>query len=280
MRTTGTAFRSGLAAGLIELRQSFTGTALVGQLLWPGLTLGAMFFLRNREFGASGFTVGTLMLPGLLGAFASLGMVLVLQNLAADREDGALLRAKATPNGVVGYLVSKLVLASLTILVYLVMVLAGGLVMLGGVHVLDFTWPRLAWVLGLGLVATQLIGAVLGSLISSTRGVGYVSLPVMGLIGVSGIFYPIIALPDWLQWTAQVFPVYWLGLGMRSALLPEHASVVEIGESWRHAETVAVLGGWAVLGLLVAPVVLSRMARRESGSRVAERRDKVLQRVA
>ena len=48
-------------------------------------------------------------------------------------------------------------------------------------------------------------------------------LPMMGLIAISGIFYPITALPGWLQWIAQVFPVYWLGLGMRSALLPDAA---------------------------------------------------------
>jgi ABC-2 type transport system permease protein len=36
---------------------------------------------------------------------------------------------------------------------------------------------------------------------------------------------------------------------------------------------------WALLGLIVAPIVLRRMARRESGSKVAERRAKALQRV-
>jgi ABC-2 type transport system permease protein len=66
---------------------------------------------------------------------------------------------------------------------------------------------------------------------------------------------------------------------MRSALLPPEAVAVEIGDSWRHLETVAVLGAWAVAGLLIAPLVLRRMARRESGSRVADRRERALQRV-
>lgn len=39
------------------------------------------------------------------------------------------------------------------------------------------------------------------------------------------------------------------------------------------------LGGWAVLGLVVAPIVLRRMARRESGARVADRRAKLLHRI-
>jgi hypothetical protein len=96
----------------------------------------------------------------------------------------------------------------------------------------------------------------------------------MGLIAISGIFYPITALPLWLQWIAQNFPMYWLGLGMRSALLPASAVSVEIGQSWQHLETIGVFGACAVLGLVLAPIVPARMARRETGSNVAERREK------
>jgi ABC-2 type transport system permease protein len=71
-----------------------------------------------------------------------------------------------------------------------------------------------------------------------------------------------------------------MGLGMRSALLPGNAASIEIGESWRHLETVGVLGAWAIAGLILAPIVLRRMARKESGSSVAERREKVLQRLS
>ena len=42
---------------------------------------------------------------------------------------------------------------------------------------------------------------------------------------------------------------------------------VEIEDSWRHLETVGVLGVWAVVGLIMAPIVLRGMARRESGER-------------
>jgi ABC-2 type transport system permease protein len=55
---------------------------------------------------------------------------------------------------------------------------------------------------------------------------------------------------------------------------------VEIGHSWRHLATLGVLGAWAVAGLLVAPVVLRRIARRESGSTVAARREKALRTVS
>jgi ABC-2 type transport system permease protein len=161
-----------------------------------------------------------------------------------------------------------------------VILLVPGLLIVDGLQLGRLSsWLTLAWVLLLGLTATQSIGAMLGALISNPRATGYLSILVMGLAGISGIFYPITALPHWLQWIAQAFPIYWLGLGMRSALLPDSAAAVEIGQSWRHVETAVALGGWALLGLIAAPIVLHAMARSESGSRVAERRDRALQRV-
>jgi ABC-2 type transport system permease protein len=277
MTATTIALRAGFTRGVIELRQSFSGTALISQLFWPVVTLVAMFFLRDRSIGLSVVTLGDFILPSVLGMFVALGMLLMIQYLVAEREDGTLLRAKATPNGIRGYLVGKLVLVSGTILAYLVILLVPGLFIVHGLAITSIAaWLTLAWVLFLGFVATQSIGAILGSLISSPRGVSYMSLPVIGLIAISGIFYPITALPQWLQWIAQAFPMYWLGLGMRSALLPGAAASVEIGGSWRHIETAAVLGAWAVAGLILTPIILSRMARRESGSRVSARREKAL----
>ncbi|MEU5162032.1 ABC transporter permease [Streptomyces sp. NPDC020875] len=279
MNTVTIVIRTGLARGLIELRQAFAGFELVNQLLWPVATLVAVFFLRDREFGDTGFGLGLLAMPGVLGMFIALGMLLVIQYLAAEREDGTLLRARTLPYGIHGYFLGKLVTTSGSTLVYLAILFVPGAFLVDGLQLDAGSWLTLAWVLVLGLAATQSIGAALGALVSGPRAAGAVSVPVMALIGVSGIFYPITSSPDWLQWTAQVFPVYWLGLGMRSALLPDDMAVIEIGESWRRAETLGVLGVWALAGLVLAPIVLRRMARRQSGSKVAEYREKALQRV-
>lgn len=272
-------YRSALSQGRIELRQAFTGGELIGNLFWPIATLAALFLLRHRRVPGTALGLGTLVLPGVLGMFVALGMLLTAQYLTADREDGTLLRLKAIPDGVRGYLIGKLITVSATVLAYLAILLLPGMLLVGGFRLTDLDAVTLAWVLVLGLAATQSVGAILGSLLRSSRGAGVLSLPILVLIGISGIFYPITALPHWLQWVGQTFPVYWLGLGMRSALLPHAAATVELDGSWRHLETAAVLGAWAVVGIALAPIVLRRMARRESGSRVAERREQVLQRV-
>ena len=92
MNPTATALRAGWSRGLIELRQSFTnGADLWGHFFWPMLMVIATFFLRDVSFGSSGFLLGTLVLPSILG------MISMSQQLTAEREDGTLLRAKATP---------------------------------------------------------------------------------------------------------------------------------------------------------------------------------------
>jgi ABC-2 type transport system permease protein len=83
-------------------------------------------------------------------------------------------------------------------------------------------------------------------------------------------------MPTWLQVAAQAFPIYWVGLGARSAMLPAAMVAAEIGQSWRTLEMVAVLCVWAGIGLLLAPPLLRRMARRQSGSAVAKVRERYM----
>jgi len=248
---------------VIELRQSLTNAGdLFNHAFWPVLMLITLFFMRHTHFGSTG------LLPSILGMNASMAMMTMSQQLTAVRCG---LRAEQRSVLPVG----KIISVSGGLVIDLAIFLIPGLFLVSGLAV---SWDVL-WILALGLLATLPLGAVLGSLFTSARSQGLLTLPVLALIAISGIFYPITAMPAWLQGIAQVFPIYWMGLGMRSALLPDAAVTVEIGQSWRHLETIAVLGTWAVLGLLVAPIVLRHMARRESGSTVSARRERALQRV-
>jgi ABC-2 type transport system permease protein len=277
-----TALRAGWSRGLIELRQSLTnGGDLVNHFFWPVLMLVVLFFMRDTAFESSGLALGAIVLPSILGMNASMALVTMSQLLTVDREDGTLLRAKATPHGMSGYVVGKIIAVSGGLVIQLAIFLVPALFIIDGLDTGAATsWLTIIWVLALGLLATLPLGAVLGSVFTSARGQGLITLPVLLVIGISGIFYPITVLPEWVQIVAQIFPIYWMGLGMRSALLPGSAAGIEIGESWRHLEMIGVLGAWAATGLLLAPIVLRRMARRESGSSVAARREKALQRIA
>lgn len=282
MNARTTALRAGVARGWIEFKQTWTNRDdVVGQFVFVALFLGTLFFMRNAQLPGTSFSLGAATVPGVLGAgIVFTGLNNTAGYLAIDREDGTLLRAKATPNGMLGYLVGKTTAVAMAQVTGILLVLVPCLFLFDALAP-DGVWSyaHLLWVLALGLLATLPLGAALGSLTNSPRSIALITLPIMGLGAISGIFYPITALPSWVQGVAQVFPMYWLGLGMRSALLPDGAVVVEIGQSWRPLPTLAVLVAWSVVGLALAPALLRRMARREAGSSVAERREKAMQRV-
>lgn len=277
--TARTPFVVGLRRGWIEFKNSVRSSDLIGFLFPTAIALVVILFLRDVDLEGAPVSLGSMTLPSLLGMNLVFGgMAGVAGQLVTEKEDGTLLRAKSIPGGMTAYVVGASFSGSIFIAFGLAIVLIPGLLLFPGVAFGPLSWLILILVTVLGLAATMPIGVVLGSLFTNPRLMGLIMLPIMGLTAISGIFYPITALPGWLQGVAQVFPMYWAGLGMRSALLPESAVGLEIGDSWRHLETFGVLGAWALVGLISAPIVLRRMARRESGSAVAERQERALQR--
>jgi ABC-2 type transport system permease protein len=222
----------------------------------------------------------SVALPSILGALLAFGVVIgPAYALAMEREDGTLLRLKAVPHGIRAYVTGQLLLHSLGLLPMLAVIMIPSVFLFDDVTPQDASgWLTFAWVVALGMLATLPLGMILGSVVPSTQKVGsWGMLPVLVVTAISGIFFPIQALWGWVQAVAQVLPVYWIGLGLRSAFLPDAAAAVELGGSWRTGQTVLVLGAWAVVGWIVTPVVLRRMARRQSGSVVEQARQNALQ---
>ncbi|MBA9007187.1 ABC transporter permease [Thermomonospora cellulosilytica] len=274
------AVRAGLHRARLELSQALTSVQELWNLLFfPVIGMFAMFMFRGNDVPGTGFSLGAHAVPGILAMnMMSSGMMGLAITLTMDREDGTLLRAKATPNGVIGYLTGRILSRGGLTVVGLLLPLVPAAFVFGGLDLgRASAWLTLAWVLALGLPAVLAIGAILGSLFTNAQSVGVLMVPLMLLIAISGVFYPVTAFPGWVEWIAQAFPLYWLGLGMRSAMLPDPLAAAEIGDSWRHLETAGMLGLWAVAGLVLAPRVLRRMARRESGTDLAARRKKAMQ---
>lgn len=274
------AVRAGLSSGWIEARQALTEPAgLIGQLFFPALYAVALLWMRGKTVPGIHLALGAMVLPSLLGmSIAFNGLSGPATAIAYCHEDGTLLRAKATPNGMLGFLIGKIVKFSLTTLAGLILLVIPGSIVAADLVFDTRTWLMLALIFVGGMMSTVPIGLALGSLMKSTMQSTLVLLTVVLLIALSGIFYPITALPIWMQWVGQAFPIYWLGLGARSAMLPAAMATAEIGASWHSVETFTVLGVWAVIGISLAPILLRRMARRQSGSALAKVRERVLAR--
>jgi ABC-2 type transport system permease protein len=271
----------GLRRGWTEFVLSLRSTQDQAFYLFMGIvTLAYLWFNRNSPVEGTDLMVPTVALPGVLGALLAFGVVIgPAYALAMEREDGTLLRHKALPYGMQGYVTGQLLYHSLSLVPLLLVILVPSFLLFDDVMSNGLAgWVTVAWVAVLGLLATLPIGMVLGSVVPSVQKVGtWGMLPIIVLTAISGVFFPIQAMWGWVQAVAQLFPTYWIGLGLRSAFLPAEAAALEVDDSWRTGLTVLVLGAWAVLGLLVTPRVLRRMAQRQSGSQVLEAKEAALQ---
>ncbi len=279
----GHAVRVGARRGVTEFGISLRNPEdILFYVGWGGGVLLYLVLNRNETIDGTSISVPALTLPGLLAGMLVFGGVLgPAFALVLEREDGTLLRAKAAPHGMTGYVTGQVVLQALGLLPLLALFLVPCVLFLGvDMHRGLVGWLAVTATLVLGLVATLPIGMVIGSV---ARKPGQVStwgmLPVLAMGAVSGIFVPLTQLATWMQVVGQVFPMYWLGHAMRWAFLPEDASALEPGGEWRILEAVGVLGLWTAVGLLLAPRVLRRMARRESGSAVEARKQERMQRI-
>ena len=275
------AVRLGLRRGRIEAMKSFrTPQDQAYIIVTTIVVLSYLVIRRDHEVEGTDLLLPAVAMPSILGALIAFGVVVgPAYSLAMEREDGTLLRHRAIPNGVLGYVVGQLFLHASGLLPQVLVILVPSFflfddVMSNGVG----GWVALLGFLLLGLLAILPIGLIIGAVVPNTQKVAtWGMLPVMALAGVSGIFYPLQALWGWVQVVAQVFPMYWLGLGLRSSFLPDGAASAEIGDSWRTLESIAVLGIWAIVGVALTPLVLRRMSRRTSGSQVEAAREQTLQ---
>jgi len=271
----------GLRRGWTEFTQSLRSAQDQGFYLFTGLAVvGYLVLRRDTKVDGTDLMVPSVALPSILGALIAFGVVIgPAYALAMEREDGTLLRHKALPHGLTGYFTGQLLFQSLGILPQLLIVLVPSFLLFDGLMAGGPTgWLTVVWVLVLGILATMPFGMVIGALVPSSQKVGtWGMLPVLVLAGISGIFYPLQQLWGFVQVIAQVFPMYWLGLGMRSAFLPDSAAALEVGGEWRTMETVFVLVAWAIVGMVVTPIVLRRMSRRQSGSQLEAARQAAMQ---
>lgn len=258
-----------------------TADGILNTVIWNGIPLVILVLNRDEIVEGTGLSLPVFALPGFLGLLIAASAIGPAYYIAAEREDGTVLRAKAIPNGIVGYVTGVLTQASLETLLGVALILVPGFILFEGLLIGDpVRWLAFAGVLLLGLLASLPAGVVIGSVVRSPRLIGALGFFVIGgMAFASGIVFPLEALPEWAQVVGQALPPYWIGLGMRFVFLPDAAAVVEIGGTWRHLEMVGVLAAWAVIGSLVAPAVLRRMARRESGAAVEAARQGALQRM-
>ncbi|MBB4917876.1 ABC transporter permease [Streptosporangium saharense] len=266
----------GVRRGLIE-----QGTLLrdrkeaIGQLVGGvGVFLLLALWMGGNPAGG-GVSMATFMAVGFTAFIVfSTGVNSLPLLIAADREEGALLRLRALPRGIPVYVTGRAVSVLCQILLQVAVMLLAG-VLVAGVRppASPQAWLTFGWALVLGALSVVPIGAALGAMMSNPKSAALVlGLPSMVLMLISGVMIPVRMLPEVVGRIAQVFPLYWEGHALRAAFLPQSAAAAELGGTWQLGTAATVMGVWTIAGMVLAPWLLRKVTREESGTRQAERR--------
>ena len=237
------------------------------QLIWVLAFPLGMFVLFATIFGggetitsqsdpAQTATIAQVMLPGMLayGVFLS-GFQNLATAIAYEREKGHLKRLRATPLTPVAYFSGKIAQVLIVSVVQAALLLALAALAFDVPLPADpGSWLTFASAYLLGIGAGTVLGIAFSSLPKTAKAAGNIASGIATVLAfISGVFIVSTAFPTWLMRVAEVFPLYWISAGMRSALLPDWIystfTFASDGQP-RPLLGAVVLGVWFVVGLV------------------------------
>ncbi len=257
----------GLARGGIELKQFFRQKEqVIFTFTFPALILMLLGSIFNGTFEGTGVTAGQVFAASMAGSgivatsFLNLGI-----GVAQDREDHTLKRLRGAPVPATAYFLGKVILVAVASLAEVVLLVAVGMALFdvelpSGAD----RWFTFAWVFVLGTISCSLLGIAISSIARSAQAAAAVTnLPYVALQFLSGVYIPVVSLPDWMIEVGSFFPIKWVAQGFRSVFLPDSMTSMEAAGSWEHGATALVLGAWCVIGVVLCLMTFQWADRRE-----------------
>jgi ABC-2 type transport system permease protein len=233
---------------LLEARRAMrNGRFMIFSIAFP-----VLLFLLYTGIWANGDKAVTGVLMVNMTSFGALSAALFAgSRVALERSAGWQRQLRLTPLSGGGYLTAKGVTGMLLALPAVVLVPLVG-VAVEGVSLDAAGWLRVTIGIWLAVIPFALIGLLIGQVGTPDSMQPIMSLTMMTMSMLGGVFIPIDSMPDWLLKIAHVLPSYWLGQVGRGAVTSDLS--VNLGQA------VLVLGVWtAVVGLGVV-----RRFRRDS----------------
>ena len=233
-------------------------------LLWTvANTLTIVFIARGVGLSAADRNAleTKLLVGGVIWAFLGIIFEIVTETVAWDRWEGTIEYTFMAPVSRPVHLIGMGVYAVLYGLLRAAAVFAAVVVFIG-IHIPNANYGAAVALLAIASVSFIGIGmmtAVL-PLVSPEKGtqLGFVAQGLM--LVVSGVYYPVSVLPEWMQWVAKVSPATYALRGNREQIL--HGA----GLAWADVWPLLVIGAFSIpIGLAVF----------KAGERYAKKRGKL-----
>jgi ABC-2 type transport system permease protein len=233
---------------VLEVRRALRSTRfLIFTIAMPV----ALFLLYIGIFGDATPEMKGVLMVNMTCYGALTAAMFAGARIALERAAGWQRQLRLTPLSGTGYLTAKGVTAMLLAVPgVLIVPLIGGL--FEGVSLDGAQWLRVTAGIWVAVVPFAVLGVLFGQIASAESMQPLVSIAMMVMSLLGGIFIPIDGMPDGLLTVAKLLPSYWLSQIGRGAVTPDLS--VGLGQA------VLVLAGWTVvLGLAV-----TRRYRRDS----------------
>jgi ABC-2 type transport system permease protein len=251
---------------VVELKEFFRQReAVVFTVLLPVLLLVVFGAVLDYDIGG-GVTFTQYFMAGIIAAgILGAGLQNMAISIATERSDGTLKSLAGTPMPRSAYFVGKVVQVLAVTAVIIAILLVIGVVFYDIDLPSGADWVTFAWVTLLGSAACTLLGIAVSSLAKNGRSASATVTPfALVLQFISGVFFVFGQLPTWMQTVAAIFPLKWMGQGLRSVFLPDALAAQEPAGSWELGRVALVLALWCVGGLLLC-VVTFRWQDRGAG---------------
>lgn len=233
---------------ILELRRAMRSTRfLIFTIAFPVL----LFLLYVSMFAAGDqATTGILMID--MTAFGAMtGALFAGGRVALERSVGWQRQLRLTPLSGPAYLTAKGITGMMLALPAVVLVPLVGAVV-EGVSLDGSGWLRVVLGTWLAVIPFALIGLLAGQIATPETMQPIMTIVMLAMSMLGGIFIPIDTMPGWMLDIAHVLPSYWLGQIARGAVTSDMASSL--------GQAVLVLAAWSV----VLAVAVTRRYRRDS----------------
>jgi ABC-2 type transport system permease protein len=197
-----------------------------------------------------------VIVPGIAGmCIMSATFTSLAYNLTTLRERGILKRLRGTPLPPTAYFAGLAGHAVATAVLQLAIVIVAGKLVFGVAWPRD--WGSLAVFTLAGVICFAALGVALSHAIPNPESApAYVNAVFLPQILIAGVFYDANTAPAGIRDVAQVLPLKHLIDGLSGAM-------VKGTGAGSHLVALAVLGGWAAVGLVLAVRGFSWEARRD-----------------